>query len=203
MTIRYPNGKVYVSPKETTNTPKAPKKQTTYSNRGMTLEEYLNETNEYYRSKGVACVHKKPTPVQIVHVEYPRRSAAVIKEAYFKQASTTDYNGVYKGKYIDFEAKETRNKTSFPLQNFHVHQIEHMKEIIHHDGIAFVIIKFTTLDEVYLLEAVHLLHFWKRYEHGGRKSITKAELEEVGHPIKLGYQPRIPYLNILDTLYFS
>jgi recombination protein U len=200
MTIRYPNGKVYVSSKETT---KSTTKQTTYSNRGMTLEAYLNDTNEYYRSQGIACVHKKPTPVQIVHVEYPKRSAAVIKEAYFKQASTTDYNGVYKGKYIDFEAKETRNKTSFPLQNFHIHQIEHMREIIKHNGIAFVIIKFTTLDEVYLLEAVHLLYFWQRYEQGGRKSITKAELEETGHPIKLGYQPRIPYLNILDTLYFS
>jgi recombination protein U len=198
--IRYPNGKAYCAPRETTTTTT---KKNTYSNRGMTLEEYLNETNEYYRSHGVACVHKKPTPVQIVHVEYPKRSAAVIKEAYFKQASTTDYNGVFKGRYIDFEAKETKNKTSFPLQNFHLHQIEHMKEVINYNGIAFVIIKFTSLDEVYLLEAIHLLDFWKRYEEGGRKSITKAELEEKGHSLQIGFQPRIPYLKILDTLYFS
>ena len=91
-----------------------------------------------------AVIHKKPTPVQIVDVHYPSRSAAVIKEAYFKQPSTTDYNGVYKGRYIDFEAKETKNKTSFPLQNFHEHQILHMESRVHkQEGITFVLIRFS------------------------------------------------------------
>ena len=107
--IRYPNGKTYKP--LNTSSPSPKKLEASYSNRGMTLEDDLDETNEYYVSKGIAIVHKKPTPVQIVKVDYPKRSAAVIKEAYFKQASTTDYNGVYKGKHLDFEAKETRNKT--------------------------------------------------------------------------------------------
>ena len=93
----------------------------------MSLEEDINVTNRYYLQIGKAVIHKKPTPIQIVKVDYPKRSAAVITEAYFQQASTTDYNGVYRGKYIDFEAKETRNKTSFPLNNFHAHQVQHMK----------------------------------------------------------------------------
>ena len=81
----------------------------TYSNRGMSLEEDINITNEFYLQTDRAIIHKKPTPVQIVRVHYPKRSAAVITEGYFKQASTTDYNGIYKNKYIDFEAKETRH----------------------------------------------------------------------------------------------
>ncbi|MGM7721958.1 Holliday junction resolvase RecU [Metabacillus sp. Hm71] len=195
--FRYPNGKPY-EPKEQIK----PKKQQdiTYSNRGMTLEEDLNETNTYYLENKLAVIHKKPTPVQIVHVDYPRRSAAVIKEAYFKQSSTTDYNGVYRGKYIDFEAKETKNKTSFPLQNFHAHQIDHMKNVVDQGGISFVIL--SAFDTCYYLEARHLFTFWNRQESGGRKSISLNELNEYGHKIALGYQPRIDYLKIIDKLYF-
>lgn len=201
MNFHYPNGKKFVPSikNECANIPK--EKNIIYSNRGMTLEEDLNETNDFYLQSGKAVVHKKPTPVQIVSVDYPKRSAAVIKEAYFKQASTTDYNGVYKGKYIDFEAKETRNKHSFPLQNFHSHQITHMKQVLDQSGITFVILRFSTLGLVYLLEAIHLLEFWDRMEKGGRKSITKSEIEEYGHYIPLGLTPRIDYIKILDELY--
>jgi recombination protein U len=134
-------------------------------------------------------------------VDYPKRSAAVIKEAYFKQASTTDYNGVFKGKYIDFEAKETQNPSSFPLKNFHEHQIRHMEEVLHQGGICFVILRFTKYDQVYLLEAKHLLSFWERMINGGRKSITKQEIEQSGHYIPLGFQARIDYIRIIETLY--
>lgn len=167
----------------------------------MTLEEDLNETNVYYLDRGIAVIHKKPTPVQIVQVDYPRRSAAVIKEAYFKQASTTDYNGIYRGKYIDFEAKETQNPTSFPLKNFHEHQIRHMEAVLKQGGICFVILRFTIYEQVYLLKAEDLLTFWNRMKNGGRKSITKEEIEQKAYYIPLGFQPRIDYIKIIDKLY--
>ena len=66
------------------------------SNRGMSLEADINAANNYYLATGQAVIHKKPTPIQIVNVSYPARSAAKITEAYFRQASTTDYNGIYK-----------------------------------------------------------------------------------------------------------
>lgn len=201
MTYQYPNGKRF-TPKENSAKPLIMNsKNNSFSNRGMTLEEDLNETNDYYLFQNKAVIHKKPTPVQIVQVNYPRRSAAVITEAYFKQASTTDYNGIYKGKYIDFEAKETQNSTSFPLKNFHEHQILHMKAVLQQGGICFVILRFTIFEQVYLLEAKELLIFWERMENGGRKSIAKEEIERLAHYIPLGFQPRIDYIKVIDNLY--
>lgn len=202
MNFHYPNGKRYVpaAQKSVKQTPQNEKKWS-YSNRGMTLEEDINQSNEYYLAHGIACIHKKPTPLQIVQVDYPRRSAAVIKEAYFKQASTTDYNGVYKGKYIDFEAKETQNTTSFPLKNFHEHQITHMKKVLEQKGICFVLLRFSQSNEVFLLDSTYLLEFWDRMLNGGRKSITKDEIENKGHSIPLGFQPTIDYIKIIDYIY--
>lgn len=200
MTFHYPNGRRY-QPVNNAESPRKPEKNVTYSNRGMTLEEDLNETNRYYLENNIAVIHKKPTPVQIVQVDYPKRSAAVIKEAYFKQASTTDYNGLYKGRYIDFEAKETKFQTSFPLKNFHKHQIEHMKSVLSHGGISFIILRFSTLEKMFFLPADQMVKYWDRMEVGGRKSITLREIEECGYILPLGFHPRIDYIKIIDYLY--
>ena len=204
MNFHYPNGKRYtadLSPHSAASNYKPKEKNWTYGRRGMTFEEDINESNLYYLDQGIAVIHKKPTPIQIVHVDYPKRSAAVIKEAYFKQASTTDYNGVYKGKYIDFEAKETKLQTSFPLKNFHEHQIVHMREVMNQKGISFVLLRFSLTEEVFYLETKHLLFFWDRMKNGGRKSITKEEIINNGLYIPLGFQPRIDYIKVIDTLY--
>lgn len=201
MNFHYPNGKKFNQKASPANKKTAAKK-VSYSNRGMTLEEDINETNQYYLANGVAVIHKKPTPVQIVDVHYPQRSAAVIKEAYFKQPSTTDYNGLYKGRYIDFEAKETRNKTSFPLQNLHSHQIQHMKQVDEQDGIAFILIRFSTTEEIFFMKFIELYKYWQRMNQGGRKSIKKEEIEADGVKISLGFHPRIDYLKTVHSLYF-
>jgi recombination protein U len=205
MTFHYPNGKRYtieLRPSSAASNYKPTEKNWTYGKRGMTFEEDINETNQYYLDQGIAVIHKKPTPIQIVNVDYPKRSAAVIKEAYFKQASTTDYNGVYKGRYIDFEAKETKQQTSFPLKNFHEHQIVHMKEVMNQKGICFVLLRFSLTEEVFYLETKDLLFFWDRMENGGRKSITKEEISKNGFSIPLGFHPRIDYIKIIDNLYY-
>lgn len=171
--------------------------QITYSNRGMTLESDLNESNEYYQAIDKAYIYKKPTPVKIVKVNYPSRDKAVITEAYYTVPSTTDYNGIYKGKYIDFEAKETKNKTAFPLANIHSHQIKHIKKIYNHQGITFIIVRFTNLNETYLLPGKDLLDFLNKND---RKSIPHSFFQQKGYLIKDGYRPRIDYLKVVDTI---
>ncbi len=183
------------------NFPNNKQKQKSFINKanlGMQLEEAINATNLYYLENDIAIIHKKPTPVQIVKVDYPMRSKAVITEAYYKIPSTTDYNGIYKGLYIDFEAKENHNKTAFPLSNIHNHQYEHLKKIYNHGGVGFLIISWNHYSETYLLPFKALDKFWQRMLDGGRKSITYLELKENSLLIKEGYIPRLNYLKVVD-----
>lgn len=178
------------------------KKNINKANLGMGLETAINETNEYYLNNDIAVIHKKPTPVQIVKVDYPMRSKAVITEAYYKIPSTTDYNGIYRGKYIDFEAKENHNKTAFPLSNIHPHQIEHLDRIIKHGGIGFLIVYFSHTNEYFYTPFEVVKRYWDNKETS-RKSIPYKTFKEECIIIKESYIPRLHYLKIIDELYFK
>ena len=197
--IKYPNGQTY-SPNKKKKEHKIDKVELSKSasNRGMDLENDINLSNEYYRNKGLALIHKRPTPINIVKVDYTK--GAKIVDAYFEKQSTTDYNGVYQGRYIDFEAKNTKSKTSFPLSNIEKHQIEHLKAVLAQNGIAFFIIQFQTYNEVYLLDASYVIDF---YEHGERKSIPYDVIKEKGVLIKQGFSPRLNYLEAVIEKYFN
>lgn len=188
--MNYPNG----IKKKNLNIASTP---ISYKNRGMNLEDELNKSNEYYREIDKAYIYKKPTPIKITKVDYPSRDKAVIKEAFFTIPSTTDYNGLYKGYYIDFEAKESKSSTSFTLSNIHPHQIKHLQNIARHKGISFLIIRFTTLNKTYLLTTEKLNLF---LENADRKSIPIEYFKENAYLIKDGYNPRIDYLKIVDKL---
>ncbi|MCU5745501.1 Holliday junction resolvase RecU [Staphylococcus sp. SQ8-PEA] len=199
--MNYPNGKPFLRNKTEDRSSRNPySSKIEYGGRGMTLESDIERSNQYYLRTGKAVIHKKPTPVQIVNVHYPKRSKAVINEAYFRTPSTTDYNGIYKGHYIDFEAKETKNKTSFPLGNIHNHQVEHMRACSQQNGIVFFLIRFKTLDEVYLLPLSKFEFFWQRYCKEVKKSIAVEELRENGYYIPYQYQPRLNYLEAIDKM---
>ena len=167
-----------------------------YSNRGMSLEYDINISNQYYIDKKIAFIYKKPTPIQITKVDYPNRKHAIIKEAFFKEPSTTDYNGLYKGKYIDFEAKETNNK-SFPLANIHNHQIKHIKNIYNNGGICFLIIRFNKNNTTYLLNAKDFISY---IDTTTKKSIPLDFFEKKAYKIEIKYTPRLDYIKIVDKI---
>jgi recombination protein U len=174
-------------------------KQTNYANLGMTLESDIEQTNRYYLSIGRAVIHKKPTPVQVVNVSYPARNKAKIIEAYYKTPSTTDFNGIYKGHYIDFDAKETNSLTSMPLKNIHPHQVEHLKVVAHHGGIVFLIVSFKRHGNYFVLPGSVLFEFWDRQTlKNGRKSIPYQTFIERAYLVPIGYQPRLDYLKVID-----
>ena len=169
-------------------------KKIDYKNRGMNLENDINETNNYYIDNDIAFIYKKPTPIKLVKVDYKKGR---IDEAYFEMPSTTDYNGIYKGKYIDFEAKETTNKKGFPLINIHKHQIKHIRNIYKSNGICFIIVRFTSFNETYLLMARDFLDFIDNI----KKSVIPREYFITnGFKIKDKFIKKVDYLEIIDKM---
>lgn len=174
------------------------KKNIGYANRGMFLEHIINNANTYYLSKDIAIIYKKPTPIKVLNVAYRSSKTTLIDKAVFSETSTLDYNGVYKGKYIEFDAKECKNSTSFPLSNIKPHQIEHIKNIMRHNGIVFLIIFMN--NKFYLLKGDSLISF---IDNNDRKSIPYDYIEEKGYIIKEGYMPRIDYIKAIDEAYLK
>lgn len=196
--IRYPNGDKFEIHQASKKKKSAIDISISSANRGMNLEEDINLSNDYYLLKNILLITKRPTPINVVKVDYSK--GARITDAFFQTQSTTDYNGVYQGRYIDFEAKSTKNRTSFPLANISSHQIDHLKHVIHFGGIAFFIIQFEFYNEIYLLDASYVIDF---YEKGKRKSIPFFEIKEKGRLIKQGYNPRLNYIEAIDYMYFK
>ena len=142
--------------------------------RGSTLEELINHTNDSYREKHLALIQKIPTPITPIEIDKKNRHITL---AYFDQKSTVDYIGTVQGIPVCFDAKECA-ETTFPLQNVHPHQIAFMKEFEAQGGIAFLIIYYTKLDEIYYMPFSHIYRFWTRMEEGGRKSFTYDEVDK-------------------------
>jgi recombination protein U len=189
MNVNYPGG---IKP---CGHPLAHKKRLIESaaNRGMGFEADINATNAYYLEKGLALIYKRPTPINVVKVDYSH--GAKITQAYFESQSTTDYNGVYKGHYLDMEAKSSRSKTSFPLNNIAPQQVAHLKAVKANGGLAFFIINLYALNETYLLDASYVCDF---YEQKPRKSIPISEIKAHGYLIRESFRPRYDYLPLIN-----
>ena len=166
----------------------------TYANRGMGLENDINITNKYYVDYDIALIYKKPTPIRITKTDYKTMR---ITDGFFETQSTLDYNGIYKGYYIEFDAKESKSTTSYSINNIHKHQLEHIKRVIKHNEIVFLIVRFTTLNRDYIIKGEDLIDF---INNNQRKSIPLSYFEEKCYKLDIKYAPRLDYIKIVDIL---
>ena len=161
--------------------------------RGSTLEELINRTNEVYLEKGLALIQKIPTPITPIKIDKDSRHITL---AYFEQKSTVDYIGAVQGIPVCFDAKECTVDT-FALQNIHPHQVEFMKQFERQGGVSFLILFFSTRNELFYLPYKDMIRFWEREEKGGRKSFRYEELDQDYY-----IQPKngilVPYLESLQ-----
>lgn len=172
---------------------KAYQKPVSYARRGMDLENLINEANKYYLDNDIAVIYKKPTPVEIKKVSYKGKTEYI--EGVLREKSTLDYTGVYKGYYLDFDAKSSKSKTSFPLANIHKHQLLHIDRVLKHKGISFLIIEMN--DRFFVLDGNVLIKF---VNNNDRKSIPFDFIKNNGLEIKLKFNPTLDYIPVLDSL---
>ena len=161
--------------------------------RGSTLEEFVNHTNERYTEMGLALIQKIPTPITPVKIDQESRHITL---AYFDKISTVDYIGAVQGIPVCFDAKECRVDT-FPLQNVHEHQMNFMDKFEKQGGIAFLLIYYSTRDELYYMRYEEIRRFWDRGKNGGRKSFRYEELDP-GWFMKLKQGYFVPYLDLIQ-----
>ena len=160
--------------------------------RGSTFEEFINKTNLVYEENGLALIQKIPTPITPINIDKETRHITL---AYFDQKSTVDYIGAVQGIPVCFDAKESANET-FSLQNIHEHQYQFMEDFEAQGGIAFFLIYYTSIDELYYLPFEYLKVFWKRAKEGGRKSFRHDELNPA-YVIPRDSDVFVPYLETL------
>lgn len=142
--------------------------------RGSTLEELINMTNERYRESNLALMQKIPTPITPVKIDKNTRHITL---AYFEKDSTVDYIGVVQGIPVCFDAKECASD-NFPIRNIHEHQLKFMEEFERQQGIAFILLYYSHLDEAYYVPYGDIVQFYERAENGGIKHFKFQEIDK-------------------------
>ncbi|WP_019123788.1 Holliday junction resolvase RecU [Brevibacillus massiliensis] len=165
------------------------------ANRGQAFEQLLNYTNGQYEKAGIALIHKRPTPIKATKTKGSR-----VLAGYFEEKSTVDYDGVYRGRAIYFEAKSTREKTRFDLANISQHQMEHLEKAERNGAICFFLIEFTAYKATYFVPLSFIRLAMVNAQNGGRKSIPIDDFEIYGYLVEQTKRAVVDYLLHIDRL---
>ncbi len=203
--INYPDGRKMVIEKKTDkvdhrkteNKTEAQKVRESMikSNMGMAFESDVTKSCDFYREKGLADIYKRPTPIKVVKMSKTKNG--MIEEAYFEEKSTTDYVGIYKGRYIDFECKETIHD-EIPYHMIREQQYRHLENIMRLGGIGFFLVSFKRAQEVYLINSSIILDALKEKEHRGFK---REFFKEKGILVERSFLPPYRLLDAIDKAY--
>lgn len=178
----------YPTKKKITNT-----KVNNKANMGMALEEMIEISNNYYLNANIATINKVPTNVKVLKTVDNYH----IIDGYFQESKFLDFVGAFKGKYLEFDAKETASHTSFPMSNIKRYQIERIRTVLSFGGISFLIIYFKARNEIFLVDGNLII---KAYDDN-EKSIEYGKIKETSILIKEGYLVPVDYLKEVEKNY--
>lgn len=162
-------------------------------NRGLFLEEWIEQANAVYENKGLAVIRKIPTPWKVQRKFQPYKRTYEIAYAYPEAKSTVDFGGTAKKFSIWFDAKVTEKK-SYPLKNIHKHQVEYLQKVHEQGGKAFFLIHFSDSQKTWVLWLEQLICFVNSAE---RKSIPLAWIESNCDEVKSGNGVMLDYLPLV------
>ena len=163
-------------------------------NRGMAFEKLINLSNEMYQREEVALINKRPTPVKVLKMVYGR-----VKDGYYESKSTVDYDGVYKGRAITFEAKSTNEINRFDLKNIAQHQLDYLEKAEKMGAICFFLIEFSK-DKAVFVVPLSVIQSYVRIskQPEGKKSIPRASLNIYGYLVEQTERASVDYLQYVD-----
>ncbi len=114
-------------------------------NKGMYIEELMNNTAMYYDENRICYIEKRFLPIIPLSITNNIVKGKLIKK------SSVDYCCVYKGKYIDIELKQT-DEDEFDIRKIKNHQLNHLEKINYYKGKAYLMIYFFKRDVIYMIE---------------------------------------------------
>lgn len=162
--------------------------------RGMPFENLINMSNAIYERKGRAVINKRPTPMKIIGRTKGGQHLCV-----FSEKSTVDYDGVYKGKSIQFEAKSIKEKR-FPLNKVTGGQVEFLNRSEAQGAICFLLIEMRARQTIYLVPNQMLQKYIREAEKGARKSIPLDDMEVYAWAVESRNGIPLDFLQVVDKL---
>lgn len=160
----------------------------------MAFEKLINLSNEMYKRGGVALINKRPTPVKVLKMVYGR-----VKDGYYESKSTVDYDGVYKGRAIAFEAKSTNEINRFDLKNIAQHQLDYLDKAEKIGAICFFLIRFSKDQSVFAIPLSVIQSYVRMSQQPkGKKSIPRADFDIYGYLVEQTERAPVDYLQYVD-----
>ncbi len=164
-------------------------KSRSHANRGKTLEIYIDQANATYQQRGQAMVVRQHPEVKVTGMKNKK-----VTDGFYKAKGAPDYIGLAGHIPVCFDAKETKEK-SFPLENVHHHQIKDLKQWEEQGGFSFLIIRFVSQRETYLLPYKAFNRCIEECQSKRIKSIPYQIIQERGKLITAGSNITLDWLS--------
>ena len=127
------------------------------TNKGMFIECLVEKTISFFNENKIGCFEKRHLPIAVCSIN---KNKVIGK---LKQKSTVDFCGIYLGKHIEFETKQT-DKDYFNFNLFKEHQIKYLIDTSLMGGISFVIIHFFKMDKSFAISIDDLIKLKDKFQ---------------------------------------